>query len=769
MTEAIAYRLKQIMTTEHLSLTQAAKLIGISPSSMRKVLKDTPMSRPIMFKINRFIDEHATTTEPHSFTIFDSEAAVTQQDQAEAKRQKAAAEPADAPKANRRRNSRQTSDAAKTPNKRQPRQAQATPVEPAANTRGKQATKADTPTKAQPTGKKANQAAETSAKAPRQANNSTEQAAKAMRQAAKADQQAKPNKRRTKTDSQAKAADQPAQLNEKVSQPANQTNQRPAKAAPAKQQNQAAPKAEQQPKQTQPAVKPGRQAKQQPQAAPKAAQQAKQNQPTQKADQQTKQNQSASKAERQTKPRQDAQKADQQAKQPNQSTPKADQQTKQNQPAAKAAPQPKQPRQSAKKAVPQPQQPNQSTQAPAPQAKPSQPAPKPDQQAKPQNQSGATPAPQAAQATTTTTVQPASVTLSAPAAMPVAKPIGVVPVAPKQGRQTIQIFMDESFSGGSDYQRNMSIGATVIDPNNAQALDGFTNTLYPFGWQPGDEVKARGKSSAQISTMLGRAHNDAVQVYAVHSPLSDAGNFSLSFGIMYPYVAAILRIIDAQTALPAKVRVTLDNRSEIDTQQLGMAARMLHAYVKAQTSHDVAFFFRTADSKDTIGVQYSDFVSHAAVFFTKAQMATSGIQRLADIGSQLGDQTTLFAMVGLQKDLLDERPTAVRATTYKNPVLNAALRMFNLATKAATMTQVPDETFTQAKLVITQLLQIVPSSVNGGINKLPFQNWYDMCARATSFLHYTDESLPEFDIDPDAMQIVTDALNNIASLLAGGR
>ncbi|WP_054722106.1 hypothetical protein [Lacticaseibacillus nasuensis] len=77
MNGGIAYHLKQIMTTEQLNLTQTAKLIGISVSSLRKVLKDTPLSQPIMFKINRFIDEHrasAATPDIHpinkpSFTI----------------------------------------------------------------------------------------------------------------------------------------------------------------------------------------------------------------------------------------------------------------------------------------------------------------------------------------------------------------------------------------------------------------------------------------------------------------------------------------------------------------------------------------------------------------------------------------------------------------------------------------------------------------------------------------------------------------------------
>lgn len=58
MNGSTAFHLKQIMSAEHLSVTQAAKQIGISPVSMRKVLKDAKMSTAVMFKINRFIDEH---------------------------------------------------------------------------------------------------------------------------------------------------------------------------------------------------------------------------------------------------------------------------------------------------------------------------------------------------------------------------------------------------------------------------------------------------------------------------------------------------------------------------------------------------------------------------------------------------------------------------------------------------------------------------------------------------------------------------------------
>jgi hypothetical protein len=196
---------------------------------------------------------------------------------------------------------------------------------------------------------------------------------------------------------------------------------------------------------------------------------------------------------------------------------------------------------------------------------------------------------------------------------------------------------------------------------------------------------------------------------------------------------------------------------------------MLNAYVKAQSGKDVMFMLRTSDSKSTIGIQYSDFSAHAALTFTKEQLAECGITRLEDLGSQIGDQITLFSMIGLQKYMLDDRSVVKQQAGFKNPVLVAAERLFRLANKATNLSQVPDETLTQAKLVVNQLLQVCPSAISGAINKMPFQTWYDMVARAAALLHYNDETLPSFELDPDAMQIAQDALNNIANLLATAR
>lgn len=43
------------------------------------------------------------------------------------------------------------------------------------------------------------------------------------------------------------------------------------------------------------------------------------------------------------------------------------------------------------------------------------------------------------------------------------------------------------------------------------------------------------------------------------------------------------------------------------------------------------FMLRTSDSKSTIGIQYSDFSAHAALTFTKEQLAECGITRLEDL------------------------------------------------------------------------------------------------------------------------------------------
>ncbi|WP_125579499.1 DUF3800 domain-containing protein [Lacticaseibacillus suibinensis] len=641
MTEATAYRLKQIMTQEHLSLTQAAKQIGISPSSMRKALKETTMSRPITFKINRFIEEHPIQQQKNSFTIFDSaEAESAQQAKAPAKRQPAKSKAQAKPEQTEKPAPKQA---------RQPRAAKST-AKPAKQGRQQQ------------NAASADQSKEAESATAKQTN-------KQPRRQPRSQAQAKPAANRP-THRQAQSQAATAATSTKPVRPATETqdNQKPNRR---RQRN-----SQQAAKQTAPVQAQTKPATEQPATKPAAAE---------KAENKAQRENNEQQHERQRRGRRPAKLAR------NTTEPVASQ-----------------------------------------------------------------------SATTTPTPEPTSQTA--------VQTIDHTDIHPVRQETTIMIYMDESFGGGSDYQRNMSIGATVVDPDDTQALVPFMQTLYPFGWQPGDEVKARGKARDQLEAMLRHAKNAGAQTYAVYSPLSDTGNFSLSFGILYPYVAALLRILDALPSKPTKVRVVMDQRSEITDEQLAMAARMLHAYVKAQTGREVIFMFRTTDSKTTIGVQYSDFVSHAAMIFGPDQVASTGIHKLPNIGGQLGDQLQLFAMVGLQKYLLDDRPSQnTQSEPFNNPVLNAADRMAHLAAKAADMAEVPDETFAQTKLVINQLLQIAPASVSGAINKMPFQNWYDMIARTAAILHYTDETLPPFKIDPDAMQIVTDALNNIATLLAGVR
>ncbi|WP_203663929.1 hypothetical protein [Lacticaseibacillus sp. 53-4] len=646
MTEATAYRLKQIMTQEHLSLTQAAKQIGISASSMRKVLKDTTMSRPITFKINRFIEEHPVQQAKNSFTIFDS---------AEEEAKSAA------PK-----KTRSAAKQSQTPSPESKTEAQSHP-------QAKQAVKQGTQKDSQ-----------------KQPQRPAKQSQNAKNQAAKNDAQGEKPRRRGRRQ----------QTDNAQAQPGKQTQTKQAQGQGEK------------PTQQRRAMT--TKAQTQPQTTAKATQE--------------------SAGEQKSRPSRRARKAE---------APVEEQQTART--SAKTAQGRASRRQKNRADQPRPQ-----SEAAAPQS---------------------------------AAVESAPNTLTAPSAStPSAKPVVAATKAeapretahpdsrPTRQDHTILIYMDESFGGGSDYQRNMSIGATVVDPDDEEALKPFMQTLYPFGWQPGDEVKARGKAREQLEAMLQHANTDRAATYAVYSPLSDTGNFSLSFGILYPYVAALIRILGALPTLPTKVRVAMDQRSEITDEQLAMAARMLHAYVKAQTGNDVIFMFRTTDSKQTIGVQYSDFVSHAAMIFGPDQIKNAGIHKLPAIGTQLGDQLQLFAMVGLQKYLLDDGPVQDEAPQpFKNPLLNAADRMTHLAEKATDMPDVPEDTFAQAKLVVNQLLQIAPGSVAGAINKMPFQSWYDILARTAAILHYTDESLPPFRIDPDAMQIATDALNNIQALLAGAR
>ena len=746
MNGSTAFHLKQIMSAEHLSVTQAAKQIGISPVSMRKVLKDAKMSTAVMFKINRFIDEHESiiATKPGELPTATKPAEPAKKT-APAKATAKKATPA-------KRNHKELAEKAAAKKTAAKQSAKKVAEKPAKKTASAKTSAKAATTEAKPSTAKQKSAKQNAAKRPAAKQTAKKVAAKSPANQPVAKTQS------TKAPTKANAKQQPAKVAKKVaskpaakSQTTNKTAEQPVK-------NQPKQAAQSKPAKVVRKQKPARFTIHQIDGAPiqteaehEAERLAQAAAVEARAEQLSQAGVGSMNPAAQVPAHRKAQTPA--VQQPKAAAPKA--QAKPEKPAV--AEKPVTPKATPTKPVAQPKP---QAKAAEPKVAPAKPAVQPEP-AKPVASVKPEPKPEAINAVTPAKAEGSTQTTPVEAETKAAEP--------KKNPQTLQLFIDESFVHGNDYQRNMFIGATLVDQDNEHALDQFSNTLYPFGWQPGDEVKARGKSHEQIAAMLTQAHGDQAQNFVTYSPQSDMGNFALGFGIWYPYLATILRVLNTLDYLPNKVRIALDRRNEFEDEQLAVAARMLNAYVKAQSGKDVMFMLRTSDSKSTIGIQYSDFSAHAALTFTKEQLAECGITRLEDLGSQIGDQITLFSMIGLQKYMLDDRSVVKQQAGFKNPVLVAAERLFRLANKATSLSQVPDETLTQAKLVVNQLLQVCPSAISGAINKMPFQTWYDMVARAAALLHYNDETLPNFELDPDAMQIAQDALNNIANLLATAR
>lgn len=741
MNGGTAYHLKQIMTNEHLNVAQAAKEIGISPTSMRKVLKDAQLSQPIMFKINRYIDAHRdNTATPNIHTASVKPAyTITQTNghKPEPQAEKVAKEEA--------------AQATKRNNQQAERQVtkQAQPTQPTTQQNGKaQQARQQTRTTKRSAAKPANQQqakAPTKQQTTRQTRNQANQAGH-QKQQPKAQQKQQAN-RATQAQPKAKAKQQ------STAKPKQTAKQQPTKAQQSAQQK--ATRAKQTPQTKATRAKQTAQTKATRQATNQLA---KATQSTDPADQK----QPTARAERQTAKRTTASKT----KQP---------QTDKAQPKAPTTSKPA--RDTAKRPVGDlsPRVTRAASKQAHEAATTVDAAPKTQVNPASQTATTATPSGQTASTVTSESTAYSAAFAETPAAFAANQPQATTTTATtteahaKSVESTLQLFIDESFVHGNDYQRNMYIGVTVADPDDEHALDQFSKTLYPFGWQPGDEVKARGKDHDAVTTMLKQASATAVQNFVVYSPLSDAGNFAMGFGVLYPYLATILRVLETYPNVPDKVRIALDKRNEIESEQLGIAARILNSYIKSATGKNVIFLLRTVDSKDTLGVQYSDFIAHSALTFTADELAQCGITRLADVGSQLGDELTMYSMIGLQKYLLDDHTVTTATHEYQSPILVAGDRLFRQASKAVDYNNVPGEALTQAKLVMNQLLQVAPSSVSGAINNMPFQTWYDIVARAAALLHYTDQTLPKFDIDPDALQIAKDALNTVANLLASAK
>jgi hypothetical protein len=147
----------------------------------------------------------------------------------------------------------------------------------------------------------------------------------------------------------------------------------------------------------------------------------------------------------------------------------------------------------------------------------------------------------------------------------------------------------------------------------------FTDTLYPFGWAPGDEVKAAGKDLANVKNILNGSQNDDIRMFAfrtttVPSLITVTDDDSTTVAI-FPYVSAIINAIEKMqhAGLKATVfQIVIDRTNKLPAEAQRVMEKLLSVYFRLSGNKPASFHITDGDSRAQKGLQLADFVAHYA-------------------------------------------------------------------------------------------------------------------------------------------------------------
>ncbi|WP_191983823.1 DUF3800 domain-containing protein [Lacticaseibacillus chiayiensis] len=314
---------------------------------------------------------------------------------------------------------------------------------------------------------------------------------------------------------------------------------------------------------------------------------------------------------------------------------------------------------------------------------------------------------------------------------------GVHTEAPLVTGKQLQLFIDESFEERRPDPRMMHMGIAAIFPEgDDESLAGFRNALYPYGWEPGDEVKARGKQVDALTQLIKAAKHEHMGMYTVFSRKTTYPDFAPSMEYLYPYIGATLHVLrDVDTSFDSIV-IMIDHRNELEGNQLVMGADIVSRYLTLSLERPIKVRFEFADSREHLGLQLSDFVANAALRLSHDELSLIGINPMPELGVSQHDQLVRLTLLGLQQVVM-----GVRAERAATPSKHSQPDRF--------MQLIFDATYTDSdrvrgalpvvKSALEQLIDVLPNARVGQISVMPNQSWYDMTARMAGLLRYINK------------------------------
>lgn len=218
---------------------------------------------------------------------------------------------------------------------------------------------------------------------------------------------------------------------------------------------------------------------------------------------------------------------------------------------------------------------------------------------------------------------------------PVQTTTGNTPVASRSKtpvrRQTtgaaVRIYVDESFGQGSEKPFTVGMVLCATTPG-IMPFKEFTSTLYPFGWAPGDEVKAQGKDLSNVKYVLEGSVNDDIKMVAFRTkmvpPLLSITDDDSTMVSIFPYVSALITAIERaqkQGLSGNQYQIVIDRTNKLPAESLRIVQNLLDVYFRLAASTPMSFHVTDGDSRAQKGLQLADFVSHYAYVQTPEQAA----------------------------------------------------------------------------------------------------------------------------------------------------
>lgn len=201
------------------------------------------------------------------------------------------------------------------------------------------------------------------------------------------------------------------------------------------------------------------------------------------------------------------------------------------------------------------------------------------------------------------------------------------PVRRQTPGSAVRIYVDESFGQGSE--KPFTVGMVLCSTTpGIMPFKEFTSTLYPFGWAPGDEVKAQGKDLSNVKYVLSGSVNKDIKMVAFRTkmvpPLLSITDDDSTMVSIFPYVSALITAIERaqkQGLSGSQYQIVIDRTNKLPAESLRIVQNLLDVYFRLAASTPMSFHVTDGDSRAQKGLQLADFVSHYAYVQTPEQAA----------------------------------------------------------------------------------------------------------------------------------------------------